>query len=602
MASTQDSTTATSDAERSIQSDRIASNLRYDVDTDATYYGASTGAAIPGLSISVSGSVIHYQSTDGEDFDLEAEDSRGDTFIFAFKGTTGDFKKLPPSAPLGFTIKVLGDNNKGQDDYYVRLISDESGGFVWKECLAPEAKIRIDASTMPHQLISEADGTFTLAPMTLKDRKVGDDSTNPFPSFIGETLSDVFFHRNRLGLLSGENVIFSEAGAFEEFNYFLKTTLSILDTDVIDVAVSNTKVSLLKHAVPFSDSLLLFSALTQFKLSAADLLTPSTVQINTATQFETSLRAKPVGAGRYVFFSTSKGAWSGVREYFVDEDTKTNDAIEITAHVPEYLPGTIKKLEASSNEDMLLALTSEAPNSIFVYRYYWQGNEKLQSAWSEWTFRGNVINVSFSASEIYILVNYNGTLCLERIDLSVDASSEETSGNFPVLLDRRVRLDADNLIVPYTDQNIVYITDKATSVTQESALDYVVNQGGVVFAGIPYEFRYVFSEQVPKIDKESLTTAKLKLRNMTVSYNDSGFFECIVRPLYREERVATFTGRIVNSGSNLLNEAALETGAFRFGILSSGDAEIEIRSESHLPVALQSATIEALLQQRTRQI
>ena len=158
---------------------------------------------------------------------------------------------------------------------------------------------------MPHQLIRQPNGSFEFKEADWSERKAGDDDTNPFPSFVDKKLNDIFFHRNRLGFLCEENVILSEAGSY--FNFFQNTVITFVDSGPIDVAVSNNQVSILKHAVPFSEQLLLFSDLTQFKLSADDILAPDTVSIDVTTQFEASLRSKPVGAGKYIFFPTKRG-------------------------------------------------------------------------------------------------------------------------------------------------------------------------------------------------------------------------------------------------------------------------------------------------------
>ena len=121
---------------------------------------------------------------DGNSFEVEASDSRGDTFIYAFKGQTANFDDLPPRGKEGFLIEVIGDNEKGQDDYYVQLSDpDGNGQLVWKERVAPDLEINFDKTTMPHQLIRQADGTFLFTQVSWKDRKAGDDDTNPFPSF-----------------------------------------------------------------------------------------------------------------------------------------------------------------------------------------------------------------------------------------------------------------------------------------------------------------------------------------------------------------------------------------------------------------------------------
>ena len=57
---------------------------------------------------------------------------------------------------------------------------------------------------MPHALVREADGTFTLKRLEWDNRESGDDDSNPYPTFIDNTISDIFFYRNRLGFISDE--------------------------------------------------------------------------------------------------------------------------------------------------------------------------------------------------------------------------------------------------------------------------------------------------------------------------------------------------------------------------------------------------------------
>ena len=104
----------------------------------------------------------------------------------------------------------------------------------------------------------------------------------------------------------------SRAGEF--FQFFPETVTTILDSDCIDANVSHVKVSNLRHAIPFNKELLLFSDQTQFVLAGANILTPSNIVINATTEFESSLEAKPVSAGRNVFFAFNKGSYAGIRE------------------------------------------------------------------------------------------------------------------------------------------------------------------------------------------------------------------------------------------------------------------------------------------------
>ena len=599
--STQDNTSATQNAERGASTDLIAENLAKfsGSSVSTTYYENITNSgAVSGLTVTLYGSVIHIQSSNSTDFTVEVGDSHGGDHLLLFKEETPDFKKLPVECPEDFVIKVSGDNQKAQDDYYVKYNSG-----VWKETLDGGIETDIDASTMPHKLAKNADGTFTFDEVDYKSRAVGDDNTNPFPSFVGFTLADIFFHRNRLGVLADENVIFSRAGEFEEFDFFRKSTLTIVDSDPVDVSVSSNKVSILKHAVPFNEALLLFTDLTQFKLTADPVLTPETVNIANTTEFEASLRAKPAQAGKFVYFASKRGAWSGMWEYFVDTDTDTNDATEISAHVPQYLDGEVIDIQASSNEDMLCVRTDNDTESVYIYRYYWQGRDKLQASWSKFTFGADVIGMSFNLADLYLLIKRGTNLFLERINLSVDEATEYTDGKFSIHLDRRVQFETGGVTtLPYTaPSNIVYVDERGKVITSSNVAG-LLSSGEVCYAGIPYTFKYQFSEPVVKQNNQPITTADLRIRNWSVVYNDTGFFTVKTTPNRRSTYTRDFTGRIVGGAANLLSKAAIDSGTYQFGVVGNSDTEIVLETDSHLPCNFQSAEWEGFYVIRSRRI
>ena len=372
-----------------------------------TYANGHATMAIPsGLS---RGGSMHqpyftiYSSSLG--FNLQASDDTGGTSLFAHKDTVATFTELPKYCTDGFTIQVNGDNQKKEDDFYVRFTGSESSG-TWKECPAPSRPNAavyhsFDASTMPHTLRQNNDESFTFGVETWGDRKAGDEDTNPFPSFVGGTISDVFFHRNRLGFLSGENIIFSEASSY--FNFFRVTVRSLLDSAPIDIAVSQNEVSNLQAAVPTQDNLMLFSNLTQFSLSAQQLLTPAEVSIDQSTKYECDLTAKPVSVGTSIYFTHKDGNFSGLRELYTQGDSDTQDAPSITSHVPEYIAGGVRQMIASSNEDMIVCLTDDNKNECYVYKWYDSDRERLQSSWSKWTFDQEVEHIAFNNTDIFFV-------------------------------------------------------------------------------------------------------------------------------------------------------------------------------------------------------
>jgi len=587
------------------------------------------------FSKGIKNNVLHIVRNDGEDFKIGVSDSRGSRFMFAFKDQTEDFKDLPANdAPVGFYIKVGGQNEKLADDYWLKTVDNNgTGQSIWEESVEGGISEGFDATTMPHQLIRMPDGyfLFTKADGDYYDyishsvtatepshssyikiaewgkRKVGDNDSNSMPSFVGYTINDVFFYKNRLGFLSDENVILSESSTY--FNFFRTTVMSLLDGDPVDIAVSNNKVSILRHAIPFSEQLIMFSDLTQFSLKSEGSLTASSVSIDTVTQYEASLDAKPVPAGKYIFFGTKRGKWSGVREYYVDSANDTQDAEEITSHITSYLEGTITKLAASSNLSMLLAICSDDPTSIYVYSYYVNGADKLQSSWSKWKFTGNIKSAEFSGSDVWIIIERSGSLYLEKINLSTDLAESDTvytadgvTYKFGIKLDRRVKMETGGIIaLPYTDASAIYVTEKGQEILSSAIAGELMN-GVIVFAGTPYNFKYEFTEPNVKQDNKSVS-GRLQIRSFKLLYNDAGYFKTTVIPLNRTPSVKTFTGRIVGNTTALLGNAPIDSGTFKFPVLSNAEnVKISIESISYLPCSFQSAGWEGYFKSRSQRI
>ena len=131
-------------------------------------------------------------------------------------------------------------------------------------------------------------------------RLVGDTETNPDPSFVGSTIENIFFWKNRLGFLSGQNIIFSEAD--EYYNFFRTTVLQLLDSAPIDVGISHTKVSNLKHVSTFQEKLIVFSDETQFVIKGNELLTPKTINVTPTTEYTALAGVEPLTQGNFIYF------------------------------------------------------------------------------------------------------------------------------------------------------------------------------------------------------------------------------------------------------------------------------------------------------------
>lgn len=611
-----------------ISTDYIATQLY----NDLVARGYNTG----NWYTSIAGSIIYVRNS-VNDFEIFTQDGFNSAGMVAIKDRLQKFSDLPNNPAVnGFVVEITGTGSgetstQPFDSYYVRYeTSGATGVGVWKECPAPGILSTIDPATMPHVLVRESDGTFSFKTTTWKSRLVGDDDSNPFPTFVGKPISDVFFYRNRLGLLADEAVIFSEAG--EYFNFMRTTVTQLLDSDPIDVNASHTKVSILKHAVPFNKQLLLFSEQTQFLIDEAELLTPKTVGIKVVTEFPCNVNAKPVGVGKNVYFSVNKGEYSSFREYYTDLNNQANDAVDITAHVPRYIPANIYKVSVAVNEDIMVALSQDDPTNLYVYKFFFNANEKLQSSWSKWSFGSDstILNADFIASELYLVINRADGVYFEKITVSLgDIGDDEP---YTVHLDRKVAIDDSGMtyfggytqidpeVLGYTPDVGTYQMVVKSHPTLKTGEIYDVTwdgtyakvwgnvMGGTYVFGRSYTFLYTLSPIMVRIGQQgagqrSDTEGRLQMRKVAFNFADTGYFEVDVTPAGRDTYNYIFSGKVLGQTEATIGRYSISSGRFAVPIVSQNiGTNITLKNDSPLPSSFLSADWEGFYVKRSKAI
>jgi len=439
-----------SELDTSYAAGQIVARMQSGAGSPAT--GPALGANFTSHSLTETAGSVIYLANSTNDFTVTVRDGSNGLGIKVIKDKVQYFEDLPRAGEEGFVVQVAGDPVTSFGSYWVTF--ENAGIPVWKESAQPGIDNQLDGATLPHTLVNTGALAFTWDEATWDDLAVGDTDTNSFPSFIGETINDIFFTESRLAFLAGESVIMSQAGEF--FNFFRTTTTALVDGDPIDVGTNHTKVSILRHAVPYQEQLLLFSDQTQFRLTKGDLLSPSTVGIDPITEFESSIQARPAAVGNFIFFGVEKSDYASVREYYVADDSLRNDAREITGHVPRYLPSGIKRIAGSSNEDVIIMQSSgSAVNELFVYKYFWSGQNKVQSAWGKWSFPDvdAILGFDFIKSTLYVVTKRGDGVHLEKMEL--DTGSEDDSGtSYDYHLDRKTFSTNADVTGTYYGENL----------------------------------------------------------------------------------------------------------------------------------------------------
>jgi hypothetical protein len=554
--------------------------------------------------------IIEHNEVEG-DFSLTTDDGLGGSGIKGIYKRTNSLADLPTKAPNNFVVEVVGDAELDQDNYWVKFTTNSGqdyGDGAWEETVAPNISEGFDVNSMPMTIRSTNLNTLEVVALDYESRNAGDEDTNPNPSFVGKTINDVVFFKNRLGFITDDSVVFSEAGEF--FNFYRTTVSSLLDSEPIDITVSSTKVTKLKAATIFQENLMLFADNVQFVMKGGDLFTPKTVSVSPTTNFSLDDSVDPLPLGSYVYFPFTRGSFTGVRELALSANTETYDAVEVTEHVPAYVPSNIIAMAGTTSEDVIALLSANEKGSLYIYNYFWNNNQKVLSAWSKFTFDGEIRGMEFIDSTLFLIVT-NATET-NLVEMPLESGLKDNAG-YVTHLDSRVSATVDNgddtITLPYTpeDNSVeVYTADglklNCTNSGATVTLAQAVSADTDVWVGIPYTMKYTFSEQLFKAKagngKSPSNAAKMMIRNGSLYYADTSYFKVKVTPKFRDTYENVFTPDVV--GSSTIGSLSLDSGFYRFPVFTKPqDTTITIENESALPSTFQSAEFESFVHSRS---
>lgn len=545
---------------------------------------------------------------------VKTQDGFNNQAMIGIGKTVQRFSLLPATAPHNYTVKVLGDPSGGSaGSYYVRYDNNDK---VWKETVCPNIDDILDRTTMPHTLVRNSDGTFTFGPVAWGRRAIGDEDSNPLPSFVGEKINDVFFYRNRLGFLAGENVIMSESA--EYFNFWMTTANDVLDTDPIDVSTTTDSINILNYAVQFNEELYCFSDSTQFILRSDTTLSPKNVALVNTTGYSSAPGCRPVVCGKNLYFPAPRAEYTSIMEYyFVPSATEMRAAQDISAHIASYIPNNVHKIIPSTNENIMLCLSDGDPQTIYVYKYLFQDEKRVQAAWSKWQMNGGIMGCFFDGSVLYVVINRGRRYALEKMNFTY-STKDLNEEPYRVFMDSKRVVPASAMeydeVYERTAINLYNIFDiTAPQYTQYAMVEQdgtyhvwhytdIQKNSGYVYldgdhsnetaiVGLPYMFTValspIYMQQKDSTGQlRSVANGRLQIRDLKINYADTGYFYVMVNSRSGSHKYR-MTGRHI--GKTKLGEMVKDTGIFRVPIQAENtNYTAYIRSDMPLPLSLVS--------------
>ena len=519
-----------------------------------------------------------------------------------------DYEDLADKGNEGEVVQVTGQSSTEEDDYFLKFTDGR-----WTETLADTASENIDASTMPQVLVRQSDGNWTVGPHPWRGRAVGDAVSNETPSFINKKINDLFIFQGRLGICAGESIVLSEVDYFEQF--YRSTCIQLEDDNRIDVELNFGRVESIHSALAVQDNLILFSDKGQFRMfSGSGVLTPKTATVIQIGDFETSTKVRPHEIGKSAFFTSEVGGFTVAREFFLG--AATDDRLlssDLTIQCPQYITGNARYIQASRDHKSIFVLSRDDPTSIYVYKFEYDGETKVQSAWCKWTLGvGTIESIGLFQNYLYIVSSLGterelskidirdqqdvpGTE-LMRLDLQVVPTLPDTtfyaqgvSGNEEVAETRiDIPFDGTDLVECWdlTDGHTIPIERFTSSGNLILKGDYRTQvDAGKVVVGIPYTMDVklsTFYRRAPRKPSGEIvvTDGRLTVNYINIAYSDTVAFT--VETSSRGRVTKTYNaGPKVGFVDVKYGEVPKTSGHLRVPVMTRNDnAEIRIKNDS----------------------
>jgi hypothetical protein len=456
-----------------------------------------------------------------------------------------------------------------------------------------------------------------------KGRAAGDSETNPFPSFVNNTIDGISFFKNRIIFTSRQNVVCSQAGDY--FNFFASTVITIVDSDPIDLSASSLKPIRLKHMLPVPRGLLMFGDNGQYILeTTTEAFAPKTAEINPLSSNSQSDVICPVDIGSTFLLLEEGTKAATVFEMDVQDNVGGKPRfIELTRLIPTYIPSAIVRMRNSQTTGTVAMLSKQQPDWLYLYRFFQQGDSRI-SGWFRWELPGTIESFDFYQDILYVITKHGSNYVLSSMSLLTDTPGQTLlfEGQY---IDVRLDLFDYNPVLVYksaTDTTrvcfkdgfedmdnqpvLMHLNPDVAGYFEEQTLQYdaaaptgqkyfLVADGNQTTSKFAIGYKYEALAQLPafyfvrdegRAVKDTLNIPRVS--RITVNSYNSGPYKAIVRAQARHE-FELHLPQIKANNYNANNIPIIRNAQSSIPILAKGDQfEFELIADAPFPTAFTS--------------
>jgi len=366
--------------------------------------------------------------TNGSEFNISSPTGE---LLNVFTNEVNNIEDLPTQCKHGYVVKIK-NSIANEDDYYVKFFgkNNRDGVGVWEECAAPGRTTTISSATMPIQIVRNYVSNavrFDVDHILWDVCPVGNTTTVPEPSFVGQKINKMVFFRNRLVMLSDENVIMSQPGDF--YNFWPRSAITYSATDVIDLSCSSEYPAIVYDAIQVNSGLVIFTKNQQFMLTTdSDVLSPQTAKINALASYNFNHKTNPISLGTTIAFLDNAGKHT--RFWEVAKVLREGEPIVIDQSkvVPKLFDKELE-LVSNSRENGVIFFSKKGVNTLYGYKYFNTSEKRLQQAWFTWELMGDIQHHAVLDDALYVVVRNNSKDVLQKFSLKKEDGEREITDN-----------------------------------------------------------------------------------------------------------------------------------------------------------------------------
>lgn len=625
----------------------------------------AAGSTVYGGTPYVTQNVILVVNTNGRTTNPSADDGGDGSQVQVTGSTVDSLDKLTGAHYYGKVVRIK--PQRGDQSFYMKAVSADGtnpsavwGKARWEECAAttqtaitnpmlvmavknpqtvglPRVGVaRATPSGMAYLASNKIlNDSSVLSLPQFNGRAVGDIDSSPAPRFFGKQVSWMGMFQDRLCVAAGNTIDMSEVGNY--FNFFRTQTLTVPDNDPVSIYALGSETDTIRHSVIFDRSLLLFGDSQQYSIDGRNPVTPSTSTIIQSSAIEDTTDCPPVTGGSRVFFGKRREGSAEIFQMEVGDVADTSNFTGLGLQLSDYLPGRPAQLLYVASPSTLFVRVSEAPHSVFVFRFIDQNRQRILDSWSRFDYHpafGLIYGMFYHEDALYFRIAREawvdgdghvwtggrgdyGFDVLERQSLlpqvpglpyldsmrkadflyaGVAYGSDWWAENYPFLATVFTRDKIANYLptdpAPPKFQYWLHGVQpniKTLAEWDAAFADIPTRDTNYCVVGIPFDSYVELTSPVRRDQSgQPIMQGRLTVNKLDVYYKDAGGFVATVTSQYGGEVTALrFNGRVLGQAANLVGVIPITTGSTPVFVgRESKDYVCKISSRSWMPLSI----------------